>query len=315
VGPGLVRRPGRVSVSRTWRALAIPGLAWLVVFFGVAFYAIVSVGLGNVTTLYEPVARWNPLEWNVGYLLQAAEQLVPGGQTWDALVRTVLYVVAAIVISLLIGFPVAWYAARHAGRWRVPIIVLLVLPFWISYLMRMFAWTNLLAEDGYGTKILGWLAIDNLFQAVGLLEGDDWLAGQPIAVIMALVYGYVPYLILPLFASLDRIDPRLVEAARDLGAPPWAAFWRVVVPLARSGTLAGVMLLALPMLGDFYTADMISGSPSTSMIGNTINGYVQGGPEKALGAAMTIVMSALLVVFMLLYLRALRADQRAAEGR
>jgi spermidine/putrescine transport system permease protein len=297
-----------------WRALAVPGLVWLAVFFVVAFYAIISVGLGNVTTLYEPVPHWNPLDWNVGYLWAALKAVVPGGDTWDTFLRTIIYVFVAVVLSLAIGYPVAWYAARHAGRWRGLIIVLLVLPFWISYLMRMFAWTNLLAENGYATRALSALSIDTLFQKLGLLDGSDGLGGQHIAVILALVYGYVPYLILPLFAALDRIDQRYIEAARDLGASPAGAFWRVVVPLSKTGTLAGIVLIALPMFGDYYTPDLISGSPKTAILGNAINGYVQGGPNKSLGAALTILLSAFLLVFMLYYLRVVRADQRAAAG-
>jgi ABC-type spermidine/putrescine transport system permease subunit I len=297
-----------------WRALAVPGLVWLAVFFVVAFYAIISVGLGNVTTLYEPVPHWNPLDWNVGYLWQGLKAVVPGGDTWDTFLRTIVYVVVAVTLSLAIGYPVAWYAARHAGRWRGLILVLLVLPFWISYLMRMFAWTNLLAENGYASRALSSLSIDTLFQKLGLLDGSDWLGGQHVAVILALVYGYVPYLILPLFAALDRIDQRYIEAARDLGASPAGAFWRVVVPLSKTGTLAGIVLIALPMFGDYYTPDLISGSPKTAILGNAINGYVQGGPDKSLGAALTILLSAFLLVFMLYYLRVVRADQRAAAG-
>src|SRR3954453_1451700 len=108
---------------------------------------------------------------------------------------------------------------------------------------------------------------------------------------MAVVYGYVPYLTLPLFVALDRIDDRVIEAARDLGASPAGAFWRGVVPLARTGTLAGLVLIPLPMFGDYYTPDLISGSPNTSMLGNATTGYVQGGPAKALGAALTLVAS------------------------
>jgi ABC-type spermidine/putrescine transport system permease subunit I len=297
-----------------WRALAVPGLVWLAVFFVVAFYAIISVGLGNVTTLYEPVPHWNPLDWNVGYIWQGLKAVLPGGDTWDTFLRTIIYVFVAVVLSLAIGYPVAWYAARHAGRWRGLILVLLVLPFWISYLMRMFAWTNLLAENGYASRALHSLSIDTLFQKLGLLDGSDWLGGQHIAVILALVYGYVPYLILPLFAALDRIDQRYIEAARDLGASPAGAFWRVVVPLSKTGLIAGIVLIALPMFGDYYTPDLISGSPKTAILGNAINGYVQGGPDKSLGAALTILLSAFLLVFMLYYLRVVRADQRAAAG-
>jgi putrescine transport system permease protein len=295
-----------------WRTLAIPGIAWLGLFFVVAFYAIVSVGFGNVSTLYEPLPHWNPLDWNVGYVWQAIKSVVPGGSTWDTFARTFIYVVAAVLLSLAIGYPVAWYAARHAGRWKGVILLLLALPFWISYLMRMFAWTNLLASGGYAARILNSLSIDNFFDKLGLMHGSDWLGGQHIAVVMALVYGYVPYLILPLYASLDRIDQRLIEAARDLGASPAGAFWRVVVPMSKTGTLAGIVLIALPMFGDYYTPDLISGSPRTAMFGNAINGYVQGGPDKSFGAALTLLLSAFLLLFMLYYLRVLRADQREA---
>jgi ABC-type spermidine/putrescine transport system permease subunit I len=299
------RRGGRI-----WPLLALPGTVWLAAFFLVAFYAIVSVGLGNVTELYQPVPHWNPLDWNVGYLVQGVKDVVPGGQTFSVVARTVGYVLIAVALSLAIGYPVAYYAARHAGRHRGLVVTLLVLPFWISYLMRMFAWTNLLETGGYADRVLHALSIDGLLQSVGLLDSGGWLGGQSITVVLALVYGYVPYLILPLYASLDRIDQRLIEAARDLGAPPAGAFRHVVLPLSRPGMLGGLVLIALPMFGDYYTPDLMSGSPQTSMIGNVINGYVQGGPQKSLGAALTLILAAFLLVLMLYYLRSLRAEER-----
>jgi ABC-type spermidine/putrescine transport system permease subunit I len=232
--------------------------------------------------------------------------VAPGGRSWDVFSRTVLYVVVAVAISLAIGYPVAYYVSRHAGRSKGPLLVLLVLPFWISYLMRMFAWTNLLDSGGYAARALNALSLDTL-----LIHGGDWLGGQPIAVIMGLVYGYVPYLIIPLYASLDRIDQRLFEAARDLGAPPRDAFRRVVLPLSKAGTLGGIVLIALPMFGDYYTPDLMSGSPKTALLGNAVNGYVQGGPDKSLGAALTLLLSAFLLVFMLYYLRVVRSEEPA----
>jgi len=234
--------------------------------------------------------------------------VVPGGRSWDVFIRTLLYVVCAVAIALAIGYPVAYYVSRYAGRAKGPLLVLLVLPFWISYLMRMFAWTNLLDSGGYAARALHAVSLDRLFESLGLLSGGDWLGGQAITVIMGLVYGYVPYLIIPLYAALDRIDQRLIEAARDLGAPPREAFLRVVLPLSKAGTLGGIVLIALPMFGDYYTPDLMSGSPKTAMLGNAINGYVQGGPDKSLGAALTILLSAFLFVFMLYYLRVLRRE-------
>ena len=124
--------------------------------------------------------------------------------------RTFIYVISAASLSLLIGYPVAYYVARRAGRWRGPLLLLIVLPFWISYLMRMFAWVNLLADDGYATRLLSFFQIDTLFRHIGLLDqGAGWLDGQSISVIMALVYGYVPFMILPVYAAVDRIDQRV----------------------------------------------------------------------------------------------------------
>src|SRR3954471_9792501 len=153
---------------RLWSLLTIPGVAWLSVFFLFAFYAVASVGLGNVTELYQPVPHWNPLSWNVGYLLQALDDVVPGGRSWDVFIRTLLYVVCAVAIALAIGYPVAYYVSRYAGRAKGPLLVLLVLPFWISYLMRMFAWTNLLDSGGYAARALHALSLDRLADSLGL---------------------------------------------------------------------------------------------------------------------------------------------------
>ena len=152
--------------------------------------------------------------------------------------------------------------------------------------MRMLAWVNLLSPDGWATRTLHWIRIDTLFENVGLLDrGSGWLDGQASSVVIALVYGYIPFLILPLFAALDRIDQRHIEAARDLGASPFSAFRRVTLPLSMPGILAGIVLIALPMFGDYYTPDIVSGSTSTSMIGNQIDQFTRQGSEKTVGAA------------------------------
>jgi spermidine/putrescine transport system permease protein len=296
----------------TWRLLALPGVAWLTVFFLIALYAVVAVAFGNQNTLSEPVPFWNPLDWNVGYVLQVLENIWDGGQFLTVFVRTFVYVAIALGLSLLIGYPVAYFTARHAGRWKWLVLVLLILPFWINYLMRMLAWINLLSPDGWATRALHYTGIDRLFMSLGLLSGEGgWLEGQPSTVIIALVYGYVPFLILPLFAVLDRIDQRQIEAARDLGASPFAAFRRITLPLSMPGILAGTVLIALPMFGDYYTPDLVSASPKTSLIGNQIDQLTRQGSEKVVGAVLTLLLAALLLVLMLYYLRSTRrADER-----
>jgi spermidine/putrescine transport system permease protein len=298
-----------------WRVLAVPGVAWLSLFFLVAMYAVLCVALGNQNTLNQPLPYWNPLDWNVGYLFDTVSNIVHNGPFLKVFLRTVAYVVVAMVLSIAIGYPVAYYAARHAGRWRGIVLLLLVLPFWINYLMRMLAWINLLSPGGWGTRFLHDFGIEALFEKLGLLNQDGgWLNGQASSVVIALVYGYIPYLILPLYAALDRIDQRHIEAARDLGASPFAAFRRVTLPLSVPGILAGTVLIALPMFGDYYTNDLISASPRTSMIGNQIDEYARQGSQKTIGAVLTILLAAVLLILMFYYLRTTRkADLERAR--
>jgi len=214
-----------------------------------------------------------------------------------------VYVVVATVLSLLIAYPVAYYVARYGGRWKGLLLVGLIAPFFISYLMRMLAWINLLQDDGWVNEVLMWL---------GILDAPhNWLDGRASSVILGLVYGYVPFMILPLYAFLDRIDRSLLEAARDLGATPFQAFRMVTLPLSMPAILAGIVIIALPMFGDYYTPDLLSGAPQTNLIGNEINLYIRGGQQIPVGAALVVVLMVFLTVLMGYYLYAtVRAQRR-----
>jgi len=304
-----------MSSRWTWRVLALPGVAWLTVFFLLAFYVVIAVAFGNQNSLSEPVAFWNPLDWNVGYMLATLQNIWNGEQFFTVFVRTFVFVTLALALALAIGYPVAYFAARHAGRWKGLVLMLLILPFWINYLMRMLAWINLLSPDGLGTRFLSAIGIERLFISANLLAAKGgWLEGQPFTVIMALTYGYLPFLILPLYASLDRIDQRQIEAARDLGASPAGAFRRVTLPLSRPGILAGMVLIALPMFGDYYTPDLVSSSTKTNMIGNQIDQLTRQGSSKVVGASLTLILASLLLGLMFYYLRGTRsADDRGED--
>ena len=291
--------------------MALPGAFWLGIFFLVAFYAVVAVAFGNEDTLSQPVPYWNPLDWNVGYVLAVLRNFWHGGQFLTVSLRTFKFVAISLGLALLIGYPVAYFAARHSGRWKGLVLLLLIVPFWINYLMRMLAWINLLAPNGWGTTVLHDIGIERLFLSLGLLGSrGGWLDGQSTTVILAFVYGYIPFLILPLFAALDRIDQRQIEAARDLGASPASAFMRVTLPLSVPGILAGSVLIALPMFGDYYTPDLVSASTQTNLIGNQIDEFTRQGSEKVTGAVLTLLLALALLVLMAYYLRTTR---RAAE--
>jgi putrescine transport system permease protein len=285
-----------------WRGFALPGVAWLLLFVVVPAYAVLAMALGRVNLLLQPVPAWDPTTWNPGFLSKAFSGALPGGEFWPAVRNTIVYVGASLALCFAIGYPVAYYVARHARKTKALLIVLLVIPFWVSYLLRMLAWIGLLSSDGYVNKVLS---------AIGIGHPPDWLNGNPYSVIIALVYGYIPYFILPVFAGLDRIDRSQIEAARDLGATPRQAFLRVTLPLSRPSILAGSALVVLPMFGDYYTNDLISASPRTNMLGNQINLFIQGGSQKNLGASLVIVLMAILTVGMAYYIFQTARDSRA----
>jgi spermidine/putrescine transport system permease protein len=278
-----------------WPSFAFPGVAWLILLFLVPTYAVVAVAFGTVDPIFQnPVPVWNPLHWQFANMRSVLGELEPGHVFWIVFVRTFLYVALSLAGCLLLGYPVAYYLARHARRTKGLLLVLLVVPFWVSYLMRMLAWIGLLLPDGLVNKTL---------MDVGILSHPHlWLAGQASSVVFALIYGYVPYLILPLYATLDRIDRSVLEAGRDLGGSPISTFLHVTLPLSRNGILAGSVLIALPMFGDYYTNDLISNSPRTSMIGNQINLFFQEGTQRTVGASLVIVLALLLTVLMSYYL-------------
>jgi putrescine transport system permease protein len=279
-----------------WRSFGAPGVLWLVVFTVLPTYAVVAVAMGGENFLLQPVPAWNPATWNVGYLNQAIQDCLPGGVYWPSVVNTFEYVAVTLAACLLIGYPVAYYIARHAKRSKTLLLVLLILPFMVSYLMRMQAWIGLLLPDGYVNRVLS---------SLGIVAPDhQWLNGQSSSVVWALTYGYIPYLILPLYAALDRIDRSHLEAARDLGASPLRTFLHVTLPLSKQGILAASVLITLPMFGDYYTNDLISASPNTNMIGNTINLFIYGGSQQEVGASLVIILYAFLLVLMSYYLYA-----------
>jgi ABC-type spermidine/putrescine transport system permease subunit I len=289
-----------------WPAFAVPGVVWLVLLFLTPFYAILAVAMGRLDPIFnqaEPV--WNPLEWDPSAFSGVFEDVF-SGQLGRIFLRTLAYVGVASFLCLLIGYPVAYYIARHARRWKSLILLLVIAPFWINYLMRMLAWVNLLETEGYVNDVLMFFQV--------LDQPRQWLVGHHEVVILGLVYGYIPFLILPLFAALDRIDQRVIEAARDLGASPARAFWRVTLPLSRQGILAGVVIVMLPMFGDYYTPNLLSGSTKTRMVGNEIDQFINSGVGGATGAALTLVLMAFVALLMAYYLYSVAKAQREARA-
>ena len=294
------RRAQRSPLNPLWIGLAAPGMAWMALFFVVPFYAVAAVAFGQVDPILRTaIPEWNPQYWDFTSFSEVLDRVV-GGDLRTVFLRTGAYVILAVLGCVAIGYPVAYFVSRHSGRWRATLLALMILPFWVSYLMRMLAWFNLLQPEG-------WVA-----RALSVLPGDDrpWLNGQPSTVVFGLIYGYVPFFILPLYATLDRIDGRLLEAARDLGATSNQAFRRVTLPLSRQGLIAASVITALPMVGDYYTNDLLSASPRTEMVGNQIVGYLQQSSQPQIGASLVLILAVLLLIVMAGYLVSVNRAQK-----
>jgi spermidine/putrescine transport system permease protein len=288
---------GDRSTQLLWPILGLPAMVWIGLFFLIPLYVVFCVAFGTVDPIFRsPVPVWNPLEWQFTQVQVVWDRLFgPNNFYLPAVLRTILYVCVAVVACLLISFPVAYFTARYAGKYRGLVLALLIAPFFISYMMRMLAWINLLQPDGL---------VNTIITLGGVIPLEiNWLSGNPYVVVMGLIYGYVPYMLLPLFAALDRISPSLLEAARDLGASGFDLFRRVILPMSAPGIVAGALLIALPMMGDYFTSDMLSKSPNTAMIGNLINLSIATPGQSGQAGALLILVLLVLLVPMILYTR------------
>jgi ABC-type spermidine/putrescine transport system permease subunit I len=280
-----------------WPSFAAPATVYLLVFFALPFYVVVAVAFGTTDRILRlPVPYWNPSRWDPAILNFTGSNIThTDGLYHAAFIHTFVFVGLATFICLLIGYPFAYFLARRAGRFKGLFLVLFFSPFWISYMLRMLAWISLLQDDGYINRVL---------TSVGVLgQPYPWLEGRSVTLLFGLVYGYVPYMILPLYATLDRIHPSLLEAGRDLGAGPARTFLRVTLPASRQAILAGFVVCGLPMFGDYFTQQLLANSANTRMIGNAIVDALNTPIFITRGAALILVMLVLLIGPILYYLR------------
>src|SRR5688572_12395191 len=232
--------------------MVLPALAYLAVFFVVPFFSLARTSLSSAGgSVYLPTLTFT---WDFGNYLEAFSRYQ------DQILRSFIYAIAATVLCVLLAFPLAYVIAFKAGRYKNLILGLVILPFFVTFLIRTIAWKTILADDGWVVSALG---------TVGLLPGDGRLLSTSWAVIGGLIYNWIIFMILPLYVSLEKIDPRLVEASKDLYSSNVRSFTKVILPLSIPGLLAGSLLVFIPAAGDFINAEYL-GSTQTTMIGNVI---------------------------------------------
>ncbi len=272
-------------------ALLAPGVLWLLVFFVVPMLAMLSVSLQE-----GDLARGYTLTFNVGIYPQAIAE-------WSTqFVRSVQYSFIATLVAILIGYPIAYTIAFRGGRHKNALLLLIVLPFFTSFIIRTISWKFLLSDNGI---VLGTL------KDAGLLEPGFQLIATPLAVISGLVYNFLPFVVLPLYVSLERIDPRLIEAATDLYASRLEAFRRVTLPLSVPGLFAASLLTFIPAVGDFVNAEFL-GSRDTTMVGNVIQRLYLTNNDYPQASALSFLLMAAILLAVFAYARLLGGRELTA---
>jgi spermidine/putrescine transport system permease protein len=264
--------------------LMLPAGLWLALFFVIPFYSLLATSLfdpkGSVLTGYD-------VDYRLANFVDALDEF------WEPLFRSLWYAAAATAICLVLGYVLAYAIAFKAGRWRNLLLVLVIAPFFTSFLVRTLSWKLILADDGF--------VVDTL-QFVHVLGDDGRLLATPVAVIAGLVYNFLPFMVLPLYASLEKIDGRLVEAASDLYASPTRGFLKVTLPLSKPGVVAGTLLTFIPAAGDYINAALL-GSPNQRMVGNVIQNLFTSTGDFATAGALSVILMAIIVAMVMVYIR------------
>jgi spermidine/putrescine transport system permease protein len=275
---------GRKRRRSTPYLLLLPGALWLAL-----FYAVPALQLG-ATSLYDPNGSLQ-----TGYAMTGAVGNYPDALAayWPHFVRSFTYAGIATALCLLLGYPLALAIAQKAGRWKNLMLVCVIAPFFTSFLVRTLAWKTILSDGG---------TLVGLLRDLHLLAPDGRLLATPIAVVAGLTYNFLPFMVLPLYASLERLDPRLLEAAADLYAGPVRRFLRVTLPMSMPGVVAGTLLTFIPASGDYINAELL-GTPQSYMIGNVIDSAFLVRLDYPQAAALSFLLMASILAMVFVYLR------------
>jgi spermidine/putrescine transport system permease protein len=258
-----------------------PGLLWLIWFFFFPLYTLGRMSLSSSPSRFaEPVFTWHWANFDTAF-----------GSFGSQFVRSFVYAVAATVLALVIAYPLAYVIAFRGGRWKNLLLGLVVVPFFVNFLIRTLAWKTILGDQG---------TLVTLLRNVGLFGPGDTLLRTPAAVVGGLTYNFLPFMVLPIYVALEKIDPRLLDAARDLYSNTWRAFRKVVFPLSLPGVFAGSLLVFIPAAGDFVNAYYL-GSTQTQMIGNVVQNQFLVQANYPVAAALSFVFMAIVMIIVIVY--------------
>jgi len=290
-GGGPVKEPAPLKKGRIAIALLAPGFAYLLLFY---LTPLVSLVLTSFQTI-------DPVSFEIGRYVQAFrwENYVEAmGQYWPHFLRSFLYALIATVVALLISYPIAYFIGVTARRWplvQAIALVLVIAPFFISFLLRTLAWKQILGDNN---------VIAQTLHTIGLLPPDQNIVGTPFSVVFGLIYNFIPFMTLPIYASLERLDTRYLEAGADLYANPSTVFWKVTLPLSMPGVVPGTLLTLIPIAGDYvHASPEYLGGPETAMIGNVIEYSFLRLQTYPIAASLSVCLMAVILIMVSVYVK------------
>ena len=269
---------------------------WLAIFFLLPFLLVLRISLAQMDgALITPLLTLSDDVLTFRVHLASFVQLVTDDLYFATYLVSVKYALITATVCLAIGYPFAYFMARSERRWQPALLMGVMLPFWTSFLIRVYAWKSLLDPNGWVGAPIHASGLDHVLAWLGLVPSPDQLMYSPFSLVLGMVYTYLPFMVLPLYATLSRMDLRLIEAAQDLGATPWQAFWRITVPLSRSGIVAGFMLVFIPCVGEYVIPELLGG-PETLMIGRVLWDEFFSNNDWPMASAVAVVMILVIIV-------------------
>ena len=291
--------------------IGIPYL-WLLIFFLLPFLIVMKISVSEMETVnfkdiitYTDDALALTLRFTT-YLFITQDDLY-----YKTYLSSLKYAGVTTFFCLLIGYPFAYFMARAKATVQPALLMLVMLPFWTSFLLRVYAWKGLLSENGWAYDVLVGSGLDQVLAALGLIPAPAQLMNSPFSLVLGMTYTYLPFMILPLYSNLSKMDMRLLEAADDLGATPFVAFWKITVPLSKAGIIAGSMLVFIPCVGEFVIPELLGG-PQTLMIGRVLWDEFFSNNDWPMASTVAVVMVLLILVPLAIFNR---YQARAQEAR
>ena len=307
--------PSRTSLP-WWRGrglvIGVP-YAWLLLFFLAPFLIVAKYSVSEMGDIrVEDLVTWSDGAIKLAVKFANYATIATDGMYRNAYLASLKYALVTTLSCLAIGYPFAYFMARARASLQPMLLMLVMLPFWTSFLLRVYAWKGLLDDGGWVANAIIGLHLDKALLAMGLIEAPGQLMHTTFSLLVGMTYTYLPFMVLPLYANLSKMDLRLLEAASDLGATPWVAFWRVTVPLSKAGIIAGSMLVFIPCVGEYVTPELLGG-PSTLMIGRVIWDENFSNNDPPVASAIAVVLVLLIVVPLALFNRYQAQAEEAAK--